>query len=239
MKNSFCFGGCLNIQCRSVTAGQPAQQWLCSSVSLRFGLKIPALIRGQIQSSKIWLSFFPSFVFNKGFLGFRSIHTAAFYVFFSPGLDQRCCNENFWVQRETPLCVCVCVCTHTHIILKTQLTDTPMRSHLQAEFLTLFFAHKTKSRHLCYRGKRFEYLTHPHPYMLVHTQSQGRKSHCFLSRSIFHPCKNSVIYFLCSWNSRLSGMLMAVSWNQLSLSWCHFHMWLFLFFLPYDLNCTV
>lgn len=183
-----------------------------------------------MQSSKIWLSFSPPLFSIKGFWVLDPSTLQHFTFFFLLGLTKAVVIKNFR-SKGKPLSVCVCVCTHTHIILKTELTDTPMRSRLQAEFLTLFFAYKTKSRHLCYGGKRFEYLTHPHPYMLVNTQSQGRKSHCFLSRSIFHPCKNSVIYFLCSWNWRLSGMLMAVSWNQLSLSWWHFHMWLF-FILP-------
>ena len=38
------------------------------------------------------------------------------------------------------LSVFVCVCTYTYIILKNELTDTPMRSCLQAEFPTLSFS---------------------------------------------------------------------------------------------------
>lgn len=36
--------------------------------------------------------------------------------------------------------VFACVCTNTYIILKNELTDTPMKSCLQAEFPTRFFS---------------------------------------------------------------------------------------------------
>lgn len=202
MKNSFCFWGCLNIQCGSVTG--------CWAAGLAVALPLGVSeVQAENSSSHPWsnkiiekfdLDFF-FFVFNKEFSVYRSIHTAEFDNFFLLGLTGAVVMKIFGSEGKH-LSVFACVCTHTHIILKTELTDTPMRSCLQAEFLTLYFAYKTKSRGLCYRGKRFEYLTFPHPYMLAHTQSQGRKSHCFLSRSIFHPCKTSVIYFPCNWNSR-------------------------------------
>lgn len=117
MKNSFCFGGCLNIQCRSVTG--------CWASSLAVAPQL-SKVRVENSSSYPWSNKiiknltrnFSSLFSIKGFRLIDPFTLQHFTFFFSPGFDQGCCNENLWVQRETPLCMCMFVCTHTRYFEK-------------------------------------------------------------------------------------------------------------------------